>query len=237
MPSLKVMTFEELCAAAHRGSLSEGMASKLTEGKEDFIDCARSNTLLGLMLTCAVVTTARFAEQFCSSRLQRPQTNLLIMLAVCVVTVHKDLFPADRRWCRLCVSPGGSLRRAEMSRRPTRGPPPRRRQRENCFRADAVATVVAAPPAMRTRFFWPMQRRGTPQAAEGRGASRNRVGRKMINWKSTPSRIQHASRRRRRASRGKADVVAPDVAAPPTTWGRCPRQTARWGELQPKKYH
>jgi len=38
--------------------------------------------LLGVMLTCGVVTPARFAAQLFSSRLQKPHTNLLMMLAV-----------------------------------------------------------------------------------------------------------------------------------------------------------
>jgi len=90
MPSLSAMTSEELGADAHRGSLGEGMASKLPEVKADFIDGARSNMLLGVMLTCGVVTPARFAEQLCPSRLQKPHTNLLMMLAVWMVKIHKD---------------------------------------------------------------------------------------------------------------------------------------------------
>jgi len=84
------MTSEELGAAAHRGSLGEGMESKLPEVKADFIDGARSNMPLGVMLTCGVVKPARFAEQLCSSRLQKPHTNLLMMLAVWMVKIHKD---------------------------------------------------------------------------------------------------------------------------------------------------
>jgi len=89
-PSLSVMTSEELAAAAHEGSLGETMASKLPEVKADFIDGARNNMLLGVMLTCGVVTPARFAEQMCSSRLQKPHTNLLMMLAVWMVKIHKE---------------------------------------------------------------------------------------------------------------------------------------------------
>jgi len=76
--------------AAHKGSLGGAMASKLPEVKADFIDGARNNMLLGVMLTCGVVTPARFAEQLCSSRLQKPHTNLLMMLAVWMVEIHKD---------------------------------------------------------------------------------------------------------------------------------------------------
>ena len=90
MPSLSAMTSEELGAAAHRGSLGEGMASKLPEVEADFIDGARSPMLLGVMLTCGVVTPARFAEQFWLSRLQKPHSNLLMMLAVWMVKIHND---------------------------------------------------------------------------------------------------------------------------------------------------
>ena len=89
-PSLSVMTSEELAVAAHKGSLGDTMASKLPEVKADFIDGARNNMLLGVMLTCGVVTPARFAEQLCSSRLQKPHTNLLMMLAVWMVKIHKE---------------------------------------------------------------------------------------------------------------------------------------------------
>jgi len=84
------MTSEELGAAAHRGSLGKGIACKLPEVKAEFIEGAQSNMLLGVMLTCGVVTPARFAEQLCSSRLQKPHTNLLMMLAVWMVKIHKD---------------------------------------------------------------------------------------------------------------------------------------------------
>jgi len=90
MPSLSAMSSEELGAAAHRSSLGERMASKLPEVKADSIDGARSNMLLGVTLTCGVVTPARFPEQLCSSRLQKPHTNLLMMLAVWMVKIHKD---------------------------------------------------------------------------------------------------------------------------------------------------
>ena len=90
LPSLSSMTSEELAVAAHKGSLGDAMASKLPEVKADFIDGAHNNMLLGVMLTCGVVTPARFAEQLCSTRLQKPHTNLLMMLAVWMVNMHKD---------------------------------------------------------------------------------------------------------------------------------------------------
>jgi len=84
------MTSEELVAAAHRGSLGDAMESKLPEVKADFIDGARNNMLLGVMLTSGVVTPARFAERLCSSRKQMSHTSLLMMLAVWMVKVHED---------------------------------------------------------------------------------------------------------------------------------------------------
>jgi len=90
LPSLSVLMSEERAAAAHEGSLGDAMASTLTDVKAKFIDGARNNMPLGIMVTCCSVTPACFAEQLCSSRLQKPHTNLLMMLAVWVFKIHED---------------------------------------------------------------------------------------------------------------------------------------------------
>eukprot|EP00168_Porphyra_purpurea_P012843 TRINITY_DN3441_c0_g2_i1.p3 TRINITY_DN3441_c0_g2~~TRINITY_DN3441_c0_g2_i1.p3 ORF type:complete len:162 (+),score=12.46 TRINITY_DN3441_c0_g2_i1:1869-2354(+) len=90
MQALSAMTSAELATAAHKGSLGEVMASKLPELEADFVDGACNNMLLGVMPTCGVVTPARFAEQLCSSRNKKPQSNLLMLLANWMAKIHSD---------------------------------------------------------------------------------------------------------------------------------------------------
>eukprot|EP00168_Porphyra_purpurea_P012841 TRINITY_DN3441_c0_g1_i1.p1 TRINITY_DN3441_c0_g1~~TRINITY_DN3441_c0_g1_i1.p1 ORF type:complete len:439 (+),score=37.21 TRINITY_DN3441_c0_g1_i1:1508-2824(+) len=87
-PELRAVTSSKLAIAAHKESLKETMASKLPELQADSIEGARNDVLLGVMLTCGVLTPARFAEQLCSSRTRRPHSNLLMMLEIWMVKTN-----------------------------------------------------------------------------------------------------------------------------------------------------
>jgi len=80
MPELSSMIAEELTSSEHPGSLGEAMASKIPELKADLIAGARNNMLLVVLLTCGVVSPARFADQLCSTRTKKQHSDFLIML-------------------------------------------------------------------------------------------------------------------------------------------------------------
>jgi len=94
MPELSAMTAEKLVSAAHQGSLGKAMASKLPDMKADFIDEFQNNMLLGVMLTCGVVSPARFAEQLFSSRSKKPHSHLLLILANWMLKIRSEAVAA-----------------------------------------------------------------------------------------------------------------------------------------------
>ena len=61
-PSLSDMDAEQLALAAHVGAFKD-MATHTPDLKADFVNGARANMLIGVMITCGVVTPARFPEQ------------------------------------------------------------------------------------------------------------------------------------------------------------------------------
>jgi len=93
-PELSATTAAELATAAHRGSPGEAMASKLPELKDNFIKGAETNMLLGVMMACGVVSPARLAKQLCSIRTEKPQSNLLMMLANWMVKIRSEAVAA-----------------------------------------------------------------------------------------------------------------------------------------------
>ena len=106
LPSLSVMDAEQLAVAAHVGAFKD-MATHTPDLKTDFVNGARANMLIGVMITCGVVTPARFAEQMCSTRTTKPNTNILMMLATWLSKVHRD-----------AVAPAGETRGRKRRRRP-----------------------------------------------------------------------------------------------------------------------
>jgi len=91
------------------------MDSTLPELKADCIDGSQNIMLLGVMLTCGVVSPARFAEQLCSSRSKKPHSNLLRMLANWMVKIRSEAVEA---WAVAAQEAG----RLGKSRRPGGGP-------------------------------------------------------------------------------------------------------------------
>jgi len=89
LPSLSFMDAEQLAVAAHVGAFKD-MATHTPDLKADFVNGARANMLIGVMITCGVVTPARFAEQLCSTRTTKPNTNILMMLATWLSKLHRD---------------------------------------------------------------------------------------------------------------------------------------------------
>jgi len=100
LPSLSVMDAEQLSVAAHVGAFKD-LTTHTPDLKADFLNGVRANMLIGVMLTCGVVTPARFAEQMCSTRTTKPNTNILMMLATCLSKAHHDsVESAGETWGR-----------------------------------------------------------------------------------------------------------------------------------------
>jgi len=96
LPSLSVMDSEQLAVVAHAGAFKD-MAAHTPDLKADFVNGALANILIGVMITCGVVTPARFAEQLCSTRTTKPSTNILMMLATCISKLHRDTLASGEK--------------------------------------------------------------------------------------------------------------------------------------------
>jgi len=96
LPSLSVMDAEQLAVAAHAGAFKD-MAAHTPDLKADFVNGARANMLIGVMITCGVITPARFAEQLCSTRTTKPNTNILMMLATWISKLHRDTLASGEK--------------------------------------------------------------------------------------------------------------------------------------------
>ena len=96
LPSLSVMDSEQLSVAAHAGAFKD-MAAHTPDLKADFVNGARANKLIGVMITYGVVTPARFSEQLCSTRTTKPNTSILVMLATWISKLHRDTLAAGEK--------------------------------------------------------------------------------------------------------------------------------------------
>ena len=90
------MDSEQLAVVAHAGAFKD-MAAHTPDLKADFVNGALANILIGVMITCGVVTPARFAEQLCSTRTTKPSTNILMMLATCISKLHRDTLASGEK--------------------------------------------------------------------------------------------------------------------------------------------
>jgi len=87
-PAISLLSLEQLARKVFRGALREQAAVFLAM-EQDFIDAAIDNFLIGMNITCGVVSPADVAEQLVSRRTMHSNTNLLSLFA-CWVKKYID---------------------------------------------------------------------------------------------------------------------------------------------------
>ena len=82
-PAISGLTAEQLARKVFRGALRE-QAAAFPHIEQQFVDAANDNFLIGMNITCGVVSPADVAEQLMSRHLTVSNTNLLSLVSVWV---------------------------------------------------------------------------------------------------------------------------------------------------------
>jgi len=82
-PAIRGLTAEQLARKVFRGALRE-QAAAFPHIEQQFVDAANDNFLIGMNITCGVVSPADVAEQLMSGHLTVSNTNLLSLVSVWV---------------------------------------------------------------------------------------------------------------------------------------------------------
>jgi len=82
-PAISGLTAEQLARKVFRGALRE-QAAAFPHIEQQFVDAANDNFLIGMNITCGVVSPADVAEQLMSRRVTVSNSNLLSLVSVWV---------------------------------------------------------------------------------------------------------------------------------------------------------